>query len=92
VLKNVAFVIVAGSLAFAAQAVLADDTQFDIGGGKYQGVSALPFPAAPSGAMAGRDVVTPAAAQGLDRTQTTSPATKTSTPTAPYNVEGGYFN
>jgi hypothetical protein len=84
VLKKVVYSIAAGSLMFAAHAVSADDTQFEIGNGRYQGVSALPF-------------VTSGAAQApmadprrLESTHAGAVATP-SVP-APYNTPGGYFN
>jgi hypothetical protein len=91
VLKKIAYVLVAGSLVFAAQAASADDTQFDVGGGRYLGVAALPFQPAPSGAMAGGEGMTPtAASQRLDWTH--AGAVVTEHAPAPYNVPGGYFN
>ena len=85
-LKKIAYIVVAGGLVFAAQAASADDTQFDAGGGRYQGVAALPFKPAPSGALASSEGMTPTAAapQGLDRTHAGA--------VAPYNVPSGYFN
>jgi hypothetical protein len=91
VLKKVFYGIVAVSLVFAAQAASADDTQFEVGGGRYQGVSALPFPANPSHSMADRETVTPRAApQSLERTH--AGAVVMQSAPAPYNEPGGYFN
>jgi hypothetical protein len=91
VLKKVAHVIAAGSLVFAAQAVTADDTQFDIGGGRYQGVAALPLVAAPSATMAGGEAGMPTAGPArLESTHAGAAATQSAP--APYNVPGGYFN
>jgi hypothetical protein len=86
VLKKLAHVVAAGSLVFAAQAVTADDTQFDIGGGRYQGVAALPFTSVPS-----TGVEAPMAApQRLESTHAGAVATQSAP--APYNMPGGYFN
>ena len=84
-LKKVAYVVVAGSLVFAAQAVTADDTQFDVGGGRYQGVAALPFTSVPS---TGVEAPMAAAPQRLESTH----AGVTHSAPAPYNMPGGYFN
>lgn len=90
-LKKIAYIVVAGGLVFAAQAASADDTQFDVGGGRYQGVAALPFQPAPSGAMASSEGMTPTAApQRLDSTH--AGAVGTEHAPAPYNVPSGYFN
>jgi hypothetical protein len=86
VLKKFAYVVVAGSLVFAAQSVSADDTQFDIGGGRYQGVAALPFTSVPSTGME----APMAAPQRLESTHAGAVATQSAP--APYNVPGGYFN
>ena len=92
-LKKVAFAVLAGSLVFAAQAAVAEDTQFDIGGGRYLGASALPFHPTGSDQTSGATTWTsgdmPAAApQALERTH----AGVVSAQPAPYNVPGGYFN
>jgi hypothetical protein len=80
VLKKIAYIVVAGGLVFAAQAASADDTQFDIGTGRYLGVAALPFHA--TGAAAGREAAAPG--QRLESTHAGA--------VAPYNVPSGYFN
>ena len=41
--KKVAFAVLAGSLVLGSQIASADDTQFDVGGGRYLGAAALPF-------------------------------------------------
>lgn len=86
-LKKIALVVVAGSLVLAAQAASADDTQFDIGGGRYQGVAALPFVTILSGAVA-----TPMAAAPQRLESTHAGTVAGSSVPAPYNVPGGYFN
>jgi hypothetical protein len=89
VLKKIAYIVAAGSLVFAAQAATADDTQFDIGGGRYLGVAALPFHA--TGAATGSQAMAPAAAdQRLESTHAGARVTQGAP--APYNVPGGYFN
>jgi hypothetical protein len=83
VLKKVVFAVVAGSLAIGTQIASADDTQFDAGGGRYQGVAALPFvsPAAMRGDGA---AVTPTRLEDTHASATRAPA--------PYNMSEGYFN
>lgn len=85
-LKKFAYVVAAGSLVFAAQAVTADDTQYDIGGGRYQGVTALPFTSVLSTGME----APMAAPARLESTHAGAVATQSAP--APYNVPGGYFN
>jgi hypothetical protein len=82
-LKKLAYAVVAGSLVFAAQGASADDTQFEVGNGRYQGVTALPF--VTSGA-AGTPMAAP---RGLENTHA---GMITQSAPAPYNVPGGYFN
>lgn len=84
-LKKLAHVVAAGSLVFAAQSVSADDTQFDIGGGRYQGVTALPFTRVLSA-----QAPMAAAPERLESTHAGAVATHSAP--APYNVPGGYFN
>jgi hypothetical protein len=89
VLKKFAFVVVAGSLAFAAQTASADDTQFNIGNGRYLGVAALPFHA--TGAATGSQAMAPTATeQRLESTHAGARVTQDAP--APYDVPGGYFN
>jgi hypothetical protein len=87
VLKKIAYIVVAGGLVLAAQAAAADDTQFDVGGGRYQGVAALPFTSVPP---TGVEAPMAAAPQRLESTHA-GPAVTEHAP-APYNVPGGYFN
>jgi len=84
VLKKVAYSIVAGSLLFAAQAVSADDTQFEIGNGRYEGVTALPF------VTSGSAQAPMAAPSRLESTHAGTVVTQSAP--APYNAAGGYFN
>jgi hypothetical protein len=88
VLKKIAYIVVAGGLVLAAQAASADDTQFDIGGGRYLGVAALPFHA--TGAAGREAMASTAAEQRLESTHAGARVTDQSP--APYNVPGGYFN
>jgi hypothetical protein len=83
-LKKLAYVFVAASLVFAAQGASADDTQFEIGGGRYQGVSAIPF------VTIGAVEAPMAAPRRLESTHAGSMNTQDAP--APYNVPGGYFN
>lgn len=84
--KKVAVALVAGGLALGAQAASADDTQFDVGGGRYLGVAALPFHATGSDWKRGAA----AAPEGLERTH--AGAMSAEHAPAPYDVPGGYFN
>jgi hypothetical protein len=84
VLKKLAYVVVAGSLVFAAQGASADDTQFDVGNGRYQGVTAIPF------VTSGAAETPMAAPRRLETTHAGSMNTRDAP--APYNVPGGYFN
>ena len=85
--KKVAVALVAGSLMLGAQAASADDTQFDIGGGHYLGVAALPFH------MTGSSWNRTAEAPASDRLERTHASVMVAEPApAPYNVPGGYFN
>lgn len=85
--KKVAVALVAGGLVLGAQAASADDTQFDIGGGRYLGVAALPFH------MTGSDWNRTSEAPASDRLERTHAGVMAVNPApAPYNVPGGYFN
>lgn len=84
-IKKVAFAVLTASLVFAAQAASADDTQFDIGGGRYLGASALPFHATGSDWNRMTTAPTPMP-ERLERTQAGADLP------APYNMPGGYFN
>ena len=92
-LKKTAYAILAGSLVIGAPFASADDTQFDIGGGRYQGVAALPFGVVPpSNTMAAGELVTPSAPRRLESTRADVTTGWEISAPAPYNVPGGYFN
>ena len=85
--KKVAVALVAGGLVLGAQAASADDTQFDVGGGRYLGVAALPFH------VTGSDWNPSAAAAAPERLERTHASVMSADGApAPYNVPGGYFN
>jgi hypothetical protein len=86
--RKVALAVVAGSLVFAAQAASADDTQFDIGGGRYAGAAALPFHG--TGSDFGHVGTMASAAQ--DRLDRTHAGVMTQSAPAPYQMQDGYFN
>ena len=87
--RKVAFAVLAGSLALAAQVASADDTQFDVGGGRYLGVAALPFHMTGMSWNSTAEAA-PAATPGRVE-QTHARGTQDNSP-APYNVQGGYFD
>ena len=85
--KKIAVALVAGGLVLGAQVASADDTQFDVGGGRYLGVTALPFH------MTGSDWNRTAAAPAPERLERTHAGVMSADHApAPYNVPGGYFN
>lgn len=86
--KKVAFAVLAGSLALASQVASADDTQFDVGEGRYLGATALPFHVTGSDWM--RGAAAAPAPQRLERTHAGVVSADNSP--APYDVPGGYFN